>query len=248
MTLKVIFLAAGGGSRLGKITEEIPKPLIDINGIPMIERQIKLFQNNHITNIIVTTGVKKEKFTIEGISYIYDSEHDSHDQLGSLMAAREVINGEVIILFADLLFDENILKQILQSKEDIGIAVEKNWEKSYLERPDRDQAAKVSIKEGKITALSEKHTTKNAEKIVEFLGIIKLSSNGSKKLVDKYEELEKKHKGEFNDATSLSTAKLTDLLYEMVKSNIEVKPIFINGKWCEVDTPNDLEKAKKMFI
>ena len=30
----------------------------------------------------------------------------------------------------------------------------------------------------------------------------------------------------------------------MVKSNIEVKPIFINGKWCEVDTPNDLEKAK----
>jgi len=164
LTLKVIFLAAGGGSRLGKITEEIPKPLIDINGIPMIERQIKLFQNNHITNIIVTTGVKKEKFTIEGISYIYDSEHDSHDQLGSLMAAREVINGEVIILFADLLFDENILKQILQSKEDIGIAVEKNWEKSYLERPDRDQAAKVSIKEGKITALSEKHTTKNAEK------------------------------------------------------------------------------------
>ena len=43
-------------------------------------------------------------------------------------------------------------------------------------------------------------------------------------------------------------AKLTDLLNEMVKSNIEIKPIFINGKWCEVDTPNDLEKAKKMFI
>ena len=42
--MKIIFLAAGGGSRLGKITEEIPKPLININGISMIERQIKLFQ------------------------------------------------------------------------------------------------------------------------------------------------------------------------------------------------------------
>lgn len=248
MTLKVIFLAAGGGTRLGKITEEIPKPLIDINGIPMIERQIRLFHNNHITNIIVITGVKKEKFTNKKISYIHDLEHNSHDQLGSLMAAKEMINGEVIILFADLLFDEDILNQILESKAEIGVAVEKNWEKSYLERPDRDQVSKVSIKEGKITSLSEKYTTKNAEKIVEFLGIIKLSSNGSKKLVKKYEELEKKHKGEFNDATSLSLAKLTDLLNEMVKSNIEVKPIFINGKWCEVDTPNDLEKAKKMFI
>ena len=245
--MKVIFLAAGGGSRLGKITEEIPKPLIDINGISMIERQIILFQNNQIKNIVVITGVKKEKFMIKEVSYIHDLKHNFHDQLGSLMAAREIIEGEVIILFADLLFDQNILNQVLQSKADIGIAVEKNWEKSYVERPGRDQAAKVSIKNDKITALSEKHTTENVEQVVEFLGIIKLSSKGSKKLIAKYEELEKGHKGEFNDAKTLSMAKLTDLLNEIVKSKIEIEPIFINGKWCEVDTPNDLERAKKIF-
>ena len=146
-----------------------------------------------------------------------------------------------------MLFDENILKQVLQSKADIGIAVEENWEKSYSERPDRDQAAKVSIKQGKIASLSEKNALEDSDKIVEFLGIIKLSTKGSEILKKKYQELEKNHKGEFNDAESLNMGKLTDLLHEIVKSGIEINPILIKGKWCEVDTPNDLEIAKTLF-
>ena len=164
--MRVIILAAGVGSRLGAITKNIPKPLVDINGKSLIERQIELFQNNDISDIIITTGAKKEKFDIKNVSYIHDSEYNSHDQLGSLMVAKQKISGDVIILFADLLFDENILKQVLQSKADIGIAVEENWEKSYLERPDRDQAAKVSIKQGKIASLSEKNALEDSNKII----------------------------------------------------------------------------------
>lgn len=245
--MRVIILAAGVGSRLGAITKNIPKPLVDINGKSLIERQIELFQNNDISDIIITTGAKKEKFDIKNVSYIHDSEYNSHDQLGSLMVAKQKISGDVIILFADLLFDENILKQVLQSKADIGIAVEENWEKSYLERPDRDQAAKVSIKQGKIASLSEKNALEDSNKIVEFLGIIKLSAKGSEILKEKYQELERTHEGRFNDAESLNMGKLTDLLHELVKSGFEINPILIKGKWCEVDTPNDLEIAKTLF-
>ena len=42
--MKVIILAAGRGKRLGHYTKEIPKPLIDINGKSIIERQIELFK------------------------------------------------------------------------------------------------------------------------------------------------------------------------------------------------------------
>lgn len=245
--MRVIILAAGAGSRLGAITNNIPKPLIEINGKSMIERQIELFRKNDISDIVITTGSKKEKFTIKDVSYVHDAEFNSHDQLGSLMASRQKISGDVIILFADLLFEENIVKQILESNTDIGIAVEENWRKSYSERPDRDQAAKVSIKNGKVISISEKYASVDAEKVVEFIGIIKLSSKGSEILKEKYQELETNHEGVFNDAKSLNKGKLTDLLQELIKSNFEIDPIVVNGKWCEVDTPNDLEIAKTLF-
>ena len=52
--MKAIIVAAGVGSRLGELTKELPKPLIDINGKSIIERQILLFQKFGITKIIIT--------------------------------------------------------------------------------------------------------------------------------------------------------------------------------------------------
>ncbi|HIA09688.1 MAG TPA: CTP--phosphocholine cytidylyltransferase, partial [Candidatus Nitrosopelagicus sp.] len=38
--MRAIILAAGEGSRMGKLTQNIPKPLLDINGKSIIERQL----------------------------------------------------------------------------------------------------------------------------------------------------------------------------------------------------------------
>jgi choline kinase len=94
----------------------------------------------------------------------------------------------------------------------------------------------------KITSLDMKN-----QQIGEFLGIIKLSREGSKIMIKKYEELERSHRGKFHDADSLKKAKLVDILQELLKSKIEIYPISITGKWCEIDTPKDLERARKIF-
>ena len=44
MNLNVIILAAGKGSRLIEATFGSPKPLVDINGISLIQRQINLYK------------------------------------------------------------------------------------------------------------------------------------------------------------------------------------------------------------
>ena len=59
--------------------------------------------------------------------------------------------------------------------------------------------------------------------------------------------LEKSHTGKFHDADSLNKAKLVDILQELIDSKIEISPLIISGKWCEIDTPMDLERAKKIF-
>ena len=60
-------------------------------------------------------------------------------------------------------------------------------------------------------------------------------------------ELEKTHIGKFHNAPSLEKAYLTDMLQELINSGVKVSPIIINGNWCEIDTPQDIEIAKKIL-
>ncbi len=249
--MKIIFLAAGEGSRLGEETKDIPKPLVNINGKSIIERQIQLFQNNNISDIIVITGAKNEKFNLKNISYAHDSKYNLHDQMGSLLTVKEKIDGDVIILFADILFDLNILQQILSFNSNFGVAVDLNWTKSYEKRIDNpiELAGKVLIKNKKIIEFSENlPIKKEGYQIGEFLGIIKLK-NPSTNIVQKcIIDLENNHKGKFHDAKSFEHSKITDFLQEMINLNIKIDPIFVNGQWCEIDTPMDLEIAREKFL
>jgi len=248
--MKAIFIAAGEGLRLENITKDLPKPLVNVNGKSIIERQISLLRKNNVNDIVITTGYKKEKFTFKNIEYVHNPNFREQEQTGSLMVARSKIVGDVLIMFGDILFDEIILQQILDSKGDIVIAVDKNWEKSYEERHDnpKSEADKVLIKDDKVIQISAKNIEVNDDNDVgELLGLIKLSMKGSKILIDQYEKLENSHIGKFHDAVSFKKAKFVDMLQELLSSGIVITPVSIKGKWCEIDTKHDLEIAKKMF-
>ena len=66
-------------------------------------------------------------------------------------------------------------------------------------------------------------------------------------IVMPYSELEMSHKGKFHNALSLEKAYLTDMLQELIDSGIRISPIYTSGKWCEIDTPQDLDIARKIF-
>jgi len=249
--MRAIILAAGSGLRLGQHTKDIPKALLDLNGKSILERQISLLRQHGINEIFVVTGYQREKHTLKDIEYIFNPRYTETEQLTSMMVARKKIFDDVLVIFGDIVFDAQILQQILASNDNIAIAVDFDWEKSYTERPDNPKslADKVLIDQKKILQISAKITSldmKN-QQIGEFLGIIKLSRKGSKIMVEKYEELESSHRGKFHDADSLEKAKLVDILQELIDSKIEIYSISITGKWCEIDTPKDLERARKIF-
>ena len=249
--MKAIFIAAGKGSRLGSLTNNLPKPLVDVNGKSIIERQINLLYKKNINDIVIVTGYKKEKFTFKNIEYVFNSNFLTDEQAGSLMRAREKFSGDVLIMFGDILFDEQILEQVLNVNDHIAIAIDKNWKKSYLERNDNpiDKADKVLLKNNKIVQVSAKQIDADLnEDTGELLGIMKLSSEGSKILIEHYEKLENNHIGKFHDAESFKKAKFVDILQELISTGISINPIIITGNWCEIDTPDDLARAKKIFV
>ena len=249
--MRAIILAAGYGLRLNQHTKDIPKALLDLNGKSILERQISLLREYGVNEIFVVTGYKREKYVLKDVEYIFNPRYSETEQLASMMVARTKIFDDVLVIFGDILFDSQILQQILASNDDIAMAIDLNWEKSYndglcnshpLDEP-------VLINQKKVLRISYKQTDTMIENqtVGEFLGVIKLSANGSRTIIKKYEELEKSHVGRFHDANSLEKAKLADILQELIDSKIEISFIAVNGKWCEIDTPKDLERARKKF-
>jgi len=249
--MKAIIIAAGEGSRMGKLTQNIPKPLVMVNGKSIIDRQLSILKQNGILDIIIITGPHHKKFNFEKIRYIRDENFLEHDQLGSLISAKKEIDGDVIILFADIIFENTVLAKILESKSDISIAVDMNWESAYALRSDNsfDEADKVRFEQGNVSRIFKTMTEEDEKsEIGEFIGLMKLSKNGSKQLVNCYERIQHVHKGKFHDALSLEKAKLVDLLQELIENEIKIDAIPITGKWCEIDTEEDLELAQKKFV
>jgi len=244
--MNVIIIAAGSGKRISEDVKNVPKSLVKVNGKSIIEYQISTLKQFGIENIFVITGPYSEKFNLKNIKYIKDHNFNKHDILGSLMEAKNVLKNDILVLYSDILFESKIIKQILDSKGDISIAIDMNWEKSYKGRTDhpKSEAENVEVENQKIIKI--KKNIKN-DHVGEFLGIIKLSHIGSGIFVKKYEELIKTHEGNFHEAPSILKAYLTDMLQELIDSKISIEPVFTSGKWCEIDTMQDLRNAEKMF-
>ena len=248
--MKAIFIAAGQGSRLGDITKDLPKPLIDVNGKSIIQRQIDLLQQNNIHEIIIVTGYKKEKFTFKNVVYVNNLDYKKHDTLCSLITARDYMDDEIIITYADQIFDEKIMESVINFKGDIGIAVDLDWEKNYVNRDQhpKSEAENILINGNEILEIRKNISEcKENEKIGECPGLMKLSKNGSKVFLDKYSKLEISHQGKFHNAPSLKQSIIPDMIQELIDSKINVEPIYVSGKWCEIDTPQDLEIARKLL-
>ena len=58
--MKAIIFCGGLGTRLGIETKRIPKPMVKIQGIPILERIINLFRKFGIKNFILSTGYKSK--------------------------------------------------------------------------------------------------------------------------------------------------------------------------------------------
>lgn len=246
--MKAIIIAAGKGRRISNEYKNLPKSLIPVNGKTIFQRQKEVFKKNNISEIIVITGPENQ-FKDTDVEYVQDMENENHDILGSLIVGKKYLKGEIIISYSDIIFEENIIKQLMNSKGDIVLAVDLNWKKAYEGRTDHPPSEAENVlldNKNKIIEI-KKNIHNNNGKVGEFIGIIKMTERGSKIFLEKINNLQKNHKGKFHNAPSLERAYLTDMIQEIINSSVEVTPSFISGKWCEIDTKQDLETAENKF-
>lgn len=246
--MKVIILAAGKGTRLAPFTDDLPKCLIKLFDKSLLEMQIDNFKDCRINDIIIVTGYKNEKIIFPGIKKEKNENFSSTGMNESLFCVKNELNDSIIVSYSDIIYDKNIIKQLIEFKGDIGIAVRTKWKENYNNRDLHpiSEAENVLFENEKILKIKKNIIEKKEkQEIGEFLGLMKISKNGCRILLETYSNLKKTHIGKFHSSKSLETAYLTDMIQEMINLNNKVEIIHTEGKWFEVDTMQDVNNVRE---
>ena len=143
--VQVLMMAAGFGSRVGEITQYIPKSLIPINGKPMIERHIEYMIEAGVSRLIMTVGYKKERFEYLVSKYkdqleiiqVENPYYREYNTFSTIYVASDYFDRDTFFVTSDLFLTENIyLKYGWKNTDSVqyGFYLHKN--EAQLPRPE----------------------------------------------------------------------------------------------------------------
>ncbi|TFB07941.1 hypothetical protein E3V08_06255 [Candidatus Atribacteria bacterium MT.SAG.1] len=242
--MKALILAAGDGGRLGNLTKNKPKPLIKLLGLSLIERVILTAKQAGVKEFVIVVGYLGDKIKAKlgtgdryGVEINYIENNDWQKENGiSVLKARGLLNENFILLMSDHIFDDRILKKL----------VDYDIRSSVILAVDRKEPSpgdtKVLEKRGKIVDTGKDIEESNCIDTGIFLCSPKIFSyleeaikEGKTELAHSIAKAAKKRDAEIFDITQINS-----YISSMRK---EIKPF-----WIDIDTEEDLIKAKKLLI
>lgn len=118
--MKVVIMAGGKGTRISSVASDIPKPMIKVEGIPVLEREIECLKNQGFDDIILTVshlgniimdyfgdGSGNSPVTGEpfGVHIDYYFEEEPLGNAGALFKIKDKLTSDFLLLNADAMFD-----------------------------------------------------------------------------------------------------------------------------------------------
>jgi choline kinase len=243
---KCLIVAAGLGSRLKGHTENNPKCMLDFGGKTLLQRQLSSYKENDIEDISLIRGYKKNKINYKGIKYFDNNDFKDNNILNSIFYGEDVINGNIIISYSDILFEPFVVKRAMESDHDISVIVDVDWRDYYIGRKDHplSEAENVIFNSNNEVVKIGKIATDKEEVHGEFIGMIKLNHRGCEIFKQNFHRVKKLYWNKpFQRAKIFQKAYLTDMIQEIVDIGIKVHCVIIERGWKEIDTVEDYKKA-----
>lgn len=236
-----IILAAGVGARIRPLTDNLPKSLLTINDTTILERMISNIQECGLNEIVVVLGYLEEQirdfisatFPDLKVTFIVNERYTETNTAYSLMLAANAVEGRAFVKFdADVVFDKEILKQLIASDSATCLCVDTNIQLDAEE-------IKVAVDENMQVTHASK-TLNPLDAIGESIGIEKISADTAQAL---FHELRLMMEDHDNHQDYYESA------YErLIEQEFLFFALDITGlKWIEIDTAADFSEAANIF-
>ncbi|HEY5958973.1 MAG TPA: phosphocholine cytidylyltransferase family protein [Polyangiaceae bacterium] len=242
MTLLVdtaVLLVAGVGSRLRPLTDEVPKALVKVGAVSMLERAVNQLREHGVRRFVFATGYRQDavKAAVLGLGidarFCHNPRFEDTQNSISLLACRAELDGRGFYkLDGDVLFERAILERLDAKGSALDVAVDgvRSLDAEAM-KVIVDSQCKI-LKFGKSVPLIDakgesigiERVSVNASKAV-FGALAKLREQG---IVDRY----------YEDAYS-------DLIEQGTVGAAAVEVGDLN--WTEIDDHADLERATQLF-
>ena len=128
MSMKVVIMAGGKGTRISSVASDIPKPMIEIDGIPVLEREIQCLKEQGFKDLIITVshlGHIIMNYFGDGLDFGVHIEYFVEEQplgnAGALFELKNKLTEDFLLLNADSIFDIYFNRIVKFHKEKGGL-------------------------------------------------------------------------------------------------------------------------------
>lgn len=240
-----VLLAAGYGSRISDMTNR-PKSLLKINELTLLEHNFENWKKVGIKHVHLVLGYEKElieevakKYEKDfSIEYFFNEDYRKQGNTFSLYLGVKDLSGACLIFDADLVYDAEILVEFLKDEQGNQILVgagELDDIESAKTMIDDSGMAKVMVDKRAVTA----EELSQYQFAGEAIGILKFSPEQTVALAHRAQQfLAEERNIHLN---------WEHLLNQFLLENEVGTHLFKEGRWIEIDTPADFEKAQEIF-
>lgn len=236
--MKAIILAAGTGSRLEHLTTDKPKCLVELWHEPLLKRQLRQLNSLGIKDTLVITGFKSEAILEYTNNIVINTEYDSSNMVFSLAKSIDWIkkhaDEEFIILYADIAYHTDTLKELIKHKSSFPLTVLGNlkWQELWemrMENPYDDAESFIYNDQLTLTNIGNKLTSQS-QAMAQFMGMFKVEATV---LIEQLQLF-------INESHNFSVKNMymTSLLQKLANQYF-VDVLLIDGRWIELDTLAD---------
>lgn len=223
--MNAIILAAGMGTRLRPLTNDRPKCLVAVNGVPMVERQIQFLKEKGIDDITLISGYKAEALDFlkdkYGVDIVFNDRYDTCNNINSLYIVRDRFH-DTYVLEGDVYMDRNVL--LSEVNHSTYFARKKKYENEWgLEVDAENRLTHINIGDGEGYLMS---------------GISYWKAEDCEKIIKHMEEVY---------ATKDYTNSYWDNMVLDIYPELDVRVREIDGIY-EIDTPEELKEVEKHLL
>jgi len=237
--LKAVILAAGRGTRLGELTNNIPKPMLEVLGKPMIEHVIERVRSTGIHNLVIVTRYLAEMIESHlgdgsrfGVSIEYVRQSERYGNGAALLETKEVVGvSPVLVTFADVVVSRECYPDVVSIYENRNCSgvITLNW----MDDPYRGAAVELND-DGMVLRVVEKPPKGQVSSRWNSSGLFMFDH-----IIFEYlEHLTPSARGEYE---------IADAMNAMLADGLLIHPYCINGFWKDVGRPEDIPIAEYLL-